>query len=173
MKKNLTSLVYCQYSLCPLPILIFLYIYFSINFLSPALTLLFLFQVIALLAFSITAGFSSGSTNNSMTCLGGNNQNNTVYITFSYPYSSGSFAFTPQEGTPGPNTTLDMCTQATQFSTRAFSSSAQFFVALGVLTMIYVIAALLIYMMFIIPDLFIAKWLVIGVSWACPQKWVC
>lgn len=52
----------------------------------------------------------------------------------------------------------------TVFTNAAFSSSAQFFVALGVLTMLYVLGAILVYMLFITPELFMAKWIVIGVS---------
>ena len=41
--------------------------------------------------------------------------------------------------------------------------------------MIYVLGAILIYMLFINPDLFMAKWLVIGVSrvCVCVCVWVC
>ena len=49
-------------------------------------------------------------------------------------------------------------------TTHPLSGSAQFFVALGVLTIIYVVGAVLIYMLFITPELYLAKWLVIGVS---------
>lgn len=56
------------------------------------------------------------------------------------------------------------CAAALRLSTLALSSSAQFFVAMGLLTIIYVVGALLVYVMFITPELFLAKWLVIGVG---------
>ena len=43
------------------------------------------------------------------------------------------------------------------------ASSAQFFVAMGVLTMIYAGGAIVVYMLFITPELYLAKWIVIGV----------
>ncbi len=43
------------------------------------------------------------------------------------------------------------------------ASSAQFFVAMGVLTMIYVGGAIVVYVLFITPELYLAKWIVIGV----------
>ena len=45
-----------------------------------------------------------------------------------------------------------------------FSGRSGYFVAMGVLSMIYVIAAIIVYMLFLIPDLFLVKWLVVGVS---------
>ena len=50
------------------------------------------------------------------------------------------------------------------FSRRTFYGSAQYYVAMGVFTMLYVIGALIIYVVFITPDLFMAKYLVVVVS---------
>ena len=51
-----------------------------------------------------------------------------------------------------------------ELRTLPLSGSSQFFVAVGVLTLIYVLGATLVYILFITPELFLAKWLVIGVS---------
>ena len=123
-------------------------------------------QFIALLAFAITAGFNSGSTNNSLTCLGNNtnttaSSNLTAYMTFSYPYTGDNFDLMPESV---DNMTICTMAPSTRFGTPVLSTSAQFFVAMGVLTMLYVVGAVLVYLMFITPDLFLAKWLVIGVS---------
>ena len=135
---------------------------------SPSLTLS-LPQFVALLAFAITAGFNSGATSNSITCVGRDSLNNTrnftAYATFGYPYSAGSFNITPAPNQNLSNININACMVANSgYTTQVFSTSAEFYVAMGVVTMLYVVGALLIYMLFITPDLFMAKWLVIGVS---------
>lgn len=139
----------------------------TVNFrvlLEPKGFLRIIVLIVALLAFSITAGFSSGSQSNSLGCLGNVNITNstptnfTSYITFGYPYSSGNYRINTE---PAENIS-DISRCGGGFRNLPLSSSAQFFVAMGVLTMIYVIGALLVYMLFITPDLFMAKWLVIG-----------
>ena len=57
-----------------------------------------------------------------------------------------------------------------QFDPGTRNTSAEFFVAMGVLTMLYVIFALLVYVLFITPELFLAKWLVVGVSDPCTAE---
>ena len=58
----------------------------------------------------------------------------------------------------------NICDQDRVFSRQIFYSSAQYYVAMGVFTMLYVIGALIIYVVFITPELFMAKYLVIVVS---------
>ena len=124
-------------------------------------------QLIALLAFATTAGFNSSSTGNSVSCLGVNNTNYTGYMTFGYPFSSGSYNihFSPMNGFTMNNTNCSSIPSS--FSQLALAGSAQFFVAMGILTILYVIGAVLVYLLFITPKLFMAKWLVIGVSCVC------
>jgi len=81
-------------------------------------------------------------------------------MTFSYPYAASSYNLRVEPS--GIFNSTD-CTSAFSFSTSPLSSSAQFFVAMGVLSMIYVVGALLVYVLFITPELFMAKWLVLGV----------
>lgn len=130
----------------------------SMNISSP-----FVPQVIALLAFSITAGFNSiGPNDNRVDCLGFSNNNVTLdraSINFGYPYSGFVVTFSPQQP---PNATQPFCQVPP--GRQLFSTSAEFFVAMGVLSMVYVIVALIVYILFITPDLVLAKWLVIGVS---------
>ena len=117
--------------------------------------------MVALLAFSITAGFNAVPGDNRVTCLGFSNNNlslDSASINFGYPYDGFSFTFNP----PHPNASQPICQVSRNRA--PFSSSAQFFVALGVLSMFYVIAALIVYILFITPDLVWAKWLVIAVS---------
>ena len=61
------------------------------------------------------------------------------------------------------NRTATEC-QTSLFSRQIFYGSAQYYVAMGVFTMLYVIGALIIYIVFITPELFMAKYLVIVVS---------
>ena len=63
-------------------------------------------------------------------------------------------------------------TSSNIFSRQTFYGSAQFYVAMGVFTMLYVIGALIIYILFITPELFMAKYLVIVVS-LCDSDGVC
>jgi len=127
-------------------------------------------QVIALLAFSITAGFNTiGPNDNRVDCFGFSNNNVTldrVSINFGYPYSGFVVTFSPQQP---PNATQPICQVPP--GRQLFSSSAEFFVAMGVLSMVYVIVALIVYILFITPDLVLAKWLVIGVSWGL-MTWI-
>ena len=122
-------------------------------------------QFIAILAFSVTAGFSSSGTNNTITCQGTppNNSldNYTATITYQYPYDGDNFQINP---TPNLVNVTVQCRQDRVFSRQIFYSSAQYYVAMGVFTMLYVIGALIIYVVFITPDLFMAKYLVIVVS---------
>ena len=83
----------------------------------------------------------------------------TAVITFDYPYSPGDFRvrYSPDDGR-----VLANCSAS--FSRKTFSTSAQYFVGMGVLTMLYVIGAIIVYMLFISPEFYMAKWLILGVS---------
>ena len=119
-------------------------------------------QVVALLAFSTTAGFRTlGPDDNRVNCMGFNNTPYRAVLNFRYPMDSQDFFFT-YSPSPPPNATENGCPQSMPF--QAFNGRSGYFVAMGVLSMIYVIAAIVVYMLFLIPDLFIVKWLVIGVS---------
>lgn len=120
-------------------------------------------QVVALLAFSTTAGFRTISDDNRINCRS-SIYNNTEYhavLHFQYPFAEQDFRFTYLPSTP-PNFTEAGCPQSMPF--QRFSGRSGYFVAMGVLSMIYVIAAIIVYMLFLIPDLFLVKWLVVGVS---------
>ena len=120
-------------------------------------------QVVALLAFSTTAGFSTISDDNRVNCRS-SIYNNTEYqavLHFEYPFTEQNFRFTYLPSAP-PNATEAGCPQSMPF--RRFSGRSGYFVAMGVLSMIYVIAAIVVYMLFLIPELFLVKWLVVGVS---------
>ena len=144
-------------SLSPLPSL-------SLS-LSPPLPPL---QLIAILAFSTTAGFSSSGGNNTITCLSpSQNRTYTATVTYQYPYDGDNFNIIPapnDEFIMNRTTMTSECQPSKIFSRQIFYGSAQYYVAMGVFTMLYVIGALVIYIVFITPDLFMAKYLVIVVS---------
>ena len=94
-----------------------------------------------------------------MTCLSISNNNmslDSASINFGFPYDRFSFTFNP----PHPNASQPIC--QVSLNRPPFSSSVQFFAAVGVLSMFYVIAALIMYILFITPAC--VKWLVIAVS---------
>ena len=124
------------------------------RYMHVATSILFL-QIIALLAFTTTVGFSSSSSNR-VDCMGFNATKRTAIITFSYPYIPGDFRATY---IPDDNFIQAKCTAS--FSHKTFSSSAQYFVGMGVLSMLYNIAAIIIYILFVTPKLW---WLILGVS---------
>ena len=121
-------------------------------------------QVVALLAFSTTAGFRTISDDNRINCRSSifNNTEYHAVLHFQYPFTEQDFRYTYLPSTP-PNFTEAGCPQSMPF--QRFSGRSGYFVAMGVLSMIYVIAAIIVYMLFLIPDLFLVKWLVVGVSW--------
>ena len=86
--------------------------------------------------------------------------NGTAIVTFDYPYRDDDFKIRFETD----NNNID-CDRS--FDSGTFSGSAEYFVAMGVFTMLYVIVAILVYIFFITPELFLAKWLVIGVSSVC------
>lgn len=97
-----------------------------------------------------------------MGCVGANDTLRETVFRFSYPYSSSRLSVDIPTDDPFVANRTE-CNDLRQFPHRTFSSSAQYFVAMGVLTMLYVIAAVIMYMFFITPKLFLAKWIVIGV----------
>ncbi len=112
--------------------------------------------MIALLAFSTTAGFNSTGSDNDVSCdTNGTNISRRAILEFEYPYGDDDFSI--RYSSPDFS-----CRES--FDSGAFSGSAQYFVGMGVLTMLYVIVVIPVYMLFITPDLFLAKWLVVGVS---------
>ena len=119
-------------------------------------------QFVALLAFSTTAGFRSvNPDDNHVNCVGFNNTAYEAGLNFRYPMDSQDFFFSYLPFPP-PNATENGCPQSMPF--QPYNGRSGYFVAMGVLSMIYVIAAIFVYMLFLVPDLFIVKWLVIGVS---------
>lgn len=119
-------------------------------------------QFVALLAFSTTAGFSTvNPDDNHVNCIGFNNTAYKAGLNFQYPMDSQDFFFSYLPFPP-PNATENGCPQSMPF--QSFNGRSGYFVAMGVLSMIYVIVAIVVYMLFLIPDLFLVKWLVIGVS---------
>ena len=103
------------------------------------LRLIFIYwQVLAILAFSLTAGFSA---EDQFTCkLTGDLSNTTVTVTLkaSYPYREFDYS-SAQDG--------DTQIEGSQDLDGNYSSGAEFFVAWGVLSMIYCLVAILIYML--------------------------
>ena len=85
--------------------------------------------MLAILAFSLTAGFS---VEDQFTCkISGSNDSNIATLKSSYPYREYEYS-------PGPGS---------QDLDGNYSSGAEFFVAWGVLSMIYCLVAILIYML--------------------------
>ncbi|XP_064400768.1 synaptophysin-like protein 1 [Halichondria panicea] len=117
---------------------------------------------VALLAFALTAGFHSSGDSNSVTCT--SNQtglpNYTAAVDFTYPYTINSYSARVLTSDNFTNNNTQ-CRGAGSMNV-LLASSAQFFVAMGVLTMIYAGGAIVVYMLFITPELYLAKWIVIG-----------
>ena len=152
-----THLIYLQslsLSLSPLP-----FLSLSLSLSLPPL------QLIAILAFSTTEGFSSSGGNNTISCRNSTqNRTYTATVTYQYPYDGDNFNIIPAPNDEFiMNRTTSEC-RTSIFSRQIFYGSAQYYVAMGVFTMLYVIGALVIYIVFITPDLFMAKYLVIVVS---------
>ncbi|XP_003384954.2 PREDICTED: synaptophysin-like protein 1 [Amphimedon queenslandica] len=111
---------------------------------------------LCLLAFSLTAGFSSSGSTNQARCNTNNlNISATVTLTFSYPYRANSFSFTydPPLNDSAPIT----CFTADQIKT--FSGSAEYYVFMTTVTFIYGILAVVVYIFFYVPRYDIAKYL--------------
>lgn len=62
---------------------------------------------------------------------------------------------------------VSSCGRNDGFDTRSFAGFAQFFVAMGVLTFLYCIGIVIVYVLFINPKLPFAKWLLVFVSFFC------
>ena len=158
-------------------------VYFSLSLslsrppLPPSIHVLLSFtQFIAILAFATTAGFQSSTSNNTLTCTSSNvSTNYTASVSYVYPYDGDNFrmVISPEDDFI-TNRSTSACDTSSNiiFSRQTFYGSAQFYVAMGVFTMLYVIGALIIYILFITPELFMAKYLVIVVS-PCDSDGVC
>ena len=125
-------------------------------------------QIISILAFSITVGFTGGINDNSLSCnTTSNNASVGVELGFSYPFRENDFRAQYQ---PSEEVILNIsnntvsCGRAEGFRSKNFAGFAQYFVAMGVLTFLYCLGILLVYVIFINPDLPFAKWLIAFVS---------
>jgi hypothetical protein len=123
-----------------------------------------LMVIISILAFSITVGFTGGINDNSLSCnTTSNNASVGVELGFSYPFRESDFRAQYQ---PSEEVILNIsnntvsCGRAEGFRSKNFAGFAQYFVAMGVLSFLYCLGILLVYVIFINPDLPFAKWLI-------------
>ena len=142
-------------------------------------------QIISILAFSITAGFTNSPNNNSLTCTTNDNVSRELNLEFNYPFRAQNFkaVYIPFDDFIEKVTRNESsCRVTSGFDTRSFAGFAQFFVAMGVLSFLYCLGILCIYVLFINPQLPFAKWIIVFVSfphfsttvytvpWACTSK---
>ena len=95
-------------------------------------------QVLAILAFSLTAGFSVENQFNCDIDVDGTIENFTITLKSSYPYREYDFS-SSEDGNKQIDRGQDL--------DRHYSSGAEFFVAWGVLSMIYCLVAIPMYML--------------------------
>ena len=119
-------------------------------------------QVIAILAFSITAGFTNSNNDNSLSCLSTDNATRTVRLTFRYPFRGEDFR---ASYSPNATSNSSSCGRAGGFENKGFSNMAEFFVVMGVFTFLYCLVALPVYVIFITPKMPFAKWIIVAVSY--------
>ena len=124
-------------------------------------------QVISILTFSLTAGFTDGPNNNSLSCTAADNVSREVQLEFSYPFQADNFraVYSPFDSfLANVTANFSSCREDNGFDTRSFAGFAQFFVAMGVLSFLYCLGILFVYVLFINPKLPFAKWIILFVS---------
>ena len=125
-------------------------------------------QIISILTFSITAGFTNVPNNNSLSCTTSDNVSREVSLEFNYPFRAQNFkaVYTPfDEFIANVLRNESSCQQTSGFDTRSFAGFAQYFVAMGVLSFLYCLGILFVYVLFINPQLSFAKWIILFVSY--------
>ena len=119
--------------------------------------------MLSILAFALTAGYSS--SDNTAQCIaldGATNTTVTVRLSFGYTFHSEDFDI--QYGNYAPvtngstNGSLAESTCQTTFDNN-YDSGAEFFVAMGVLSMLSALASLPIYMLFLNDQWSYSKWI--------------
>ncbi|CAI8014674.1 Synaptophysin [Geodia barretti] len=139
----------------------------TLNFrvlLEPKGFLRILMVIISILTFSITAGFTNVPNNNSLSCTTSDNVSREVSLEFNYPFRAQNFkaVYIPfDEFIANVSRNESSCQQTSGFDTRSFAGFAQYFVAMGVLSFLYCLGILFVYILFINPQLSFAKWIIL------------
>lgn len=92
-------------------------------------------------------------------CDTASNQTVTITLSFSYPYRANSFTFTYMP----PINDTSFCAGGNEL--KAFSGSAEYYVFMSVVTFLYGILAVVVYIIFYVPRYDIAKYLSVVVSY--------
>lgn len=135
----------------------------SLSFLPPSL-----YQIISILAFSITAGFTDGPNDNSLSCTVNNaSSSREVKLEFEYPFQSDDFraVYKPNDTFIADLTRNTLsCGTSRGFKNRSFSGLAQFFVAMCVFSFLYCLGIVFVYVFFVTTEFPLLKWILIFVS---------
>lgn len=139
----------------------------TINFralLEPKGFLRILMVIISILAFSITAGYTDGPNDNSLSCVSANNVSHEVKLEFVYPFQANNFkaVYSPNDEFIANSTrNTSSCGTRTGFKNRSFSGLAQFFVAMGIFSFLYCLGIVFVYVLFVTQEFPFVKWILI------------